>query len=46
MQEQDRCRTYIGILSLNRKTNQQQSHRINQAETIKWYKNRFEGIVR
>ena len=22
------------------------SHRINQAETIKWFKNRFEGIVR
>jgi large subunit ribosomal protein L11e len=22
------------------------SHRIHQAETIKWYKNRFEGIVR
>jgi large subunit ribosomal protein L11e len=22
------------------------SHRINQAETVKWYKNRFEGIVR
>lgn len=21
-------------------------HRINQNETIKWYKNRFEGIVR
>jgi len=21
-------------------------HKINQAETIKWYKNRFEGIVR
>ena len=22
------------------------SHRINQQETIKWFKNRFEGIVR
>lgn len=22
------------------------SHKITQAETIKWYKNRFEGIVR
>jgi len=22
------------------------SHRINQQETVKWYKNRFEGIVR
>ena len=22
------------------------SHRIDQAETIKWFKNRFEGIVR
>ena len=22
------------------------SHRINQAETVKWFKNRFEGIVR
>ena len=22
------------------------SHRINQTETIKWFKNRFEGIVR
>lgn len=22
------------------------SHRINQQETVKWFKNRFEGIVR
>ncbi|OCK83910.1 60S ribosomal protein L11 [Lepidopterella palustris CBS 459.81] len=30
-----RCKSRIGA-----------SHRINQTETIKWYKNRFEGIVR
>lgn len=30
-----RCKSRVGA-----------SHRINQAETIKWYKNRFEGIVR
>lgn len=30
-----RCKSRIGA-----------SHRITQAETIKWYKNRFEGIVR
>lgn len=22
------------------------NHKINQVETVKWYKNRFEGIVR
>lgn len=22
------------------------AHKVNQAETVKWYKNRFEGIVR
>jgi large subunit ribosomal protein L11e len=30
-----RCKSKIGA-----------SHRVNQAETVKWYKNRFEGIVR
>ena len=30
-----RCKTKVGA-----------SHRINQAETVKWFKNRFEGIVR
>ena len=30
-----RCKTKVGA-----------SHRINQQETIKWFKNRFEGIVR
>ncbi|KAI9704188.1 MAG: 60S ribosomal protein L11 [Candelina mexicana] len=30
-----RCKSKIGA-----------SHRINEAETIKWFKNRFEGIVR
>ncbi|SLM37458.1 60s ribosomal protein l11 [Lasallia pustulata] len=30
-----RCKTKVGA-----------SHRINRAETIKWFKNRFEGIVR
>ncbi|KAL7778783.1 hypothetical protein CFE70_008284 [Pyrenophora teres f. teres 0-1] len=30
-----RCQSKIGA-----------SHRVNQAETVKWYKNRFEGIVR
>ena len=30
-----RCKTRVGA-----------SHKINQSETIKWYKNRFEGIVR
>ncbi|KAI4148558.1 MAG: hypothetical protein L6R39_002746 [Caloplaca ligustica] len=30
-----RCKSKVGA-----------SHRINQAETIKWFKNRFEGIVR
>ncbi|KAF2454856.1 60S ribosomal protein L11 [Lineolata rhizophorae] len=30
-----RCKSRVGA-----------SHRINQAETIKWYKSRFEGIVR
>lgn len=30
-----RCKTKVGA-----------SHRINQTETIKWFKNRFEGIVR
>ena len=30
-----RCKSKVGA-----------SHRINQVETIKWFKNRFEGIVR
>ncbi|MCJ1270736.1 60S ribosomal protein L11 [Lobaria immixta] len=30
-----RCKTRVGA-----------SHRINQTETVKWFKNRFEGIVR
>lgn len=30
-----RCQSKIGA-----------SHKVNQQETIKWYKNRFEGIVR
>merc|ERR1711977_451085 len=30
-----RCKTKVGA-----------SHRINQQETVKWFKNRFEGIVR
>jgi large subunit ribosomal protein L11e len=30
-----RCQTRVGA-----------SHRINQQETVKWFKNRFEGIVR
>ncbi|KAH0543508.1 60S ribosomal protein L11 [Glutinoglossum americanum] len=30
-----RCKSVVGA-----------SHRINQTETIKWFKNRFEGIVR
>ena len=30
-----RCKSRVGA-----------SHRINQVETIKWFKNRFEGIVR
>ena len=30
-----RCKSKVGA-----------SHRINQLETIKWFKNRFEGIVR
>ena len=30
-----RCKSKVGA-----------SHRINQTETIKWFKNRFEGIVR
>jgi large subunit ribosomal protein L11e len=30
-----RCQTRVGA-----------SHKINQQETIKWYKSRFEGIVR
>ena len=30
-----RCQTRIGA-----------SHRIDQQETVKWFKNRFEGIVR
>jgi large subunit ribosomal protein L11e len=30
-----RCQTRVGA-----------GHKINQAETVKWYKNRFEGIVR
>lgn len=30
-----RCKAKVGA-----------SHRINQTETIKWFKNRFEGIVR
>ena len=30
-----RCKTKVGA-----------SHKVNNQETIKWYKNRFEGIVR
>lgn len=30
-----RCQNKIGA-----------AHKVNQAETVKWYKNRFEGIVR
>ena len=30
-----RCKSSIGT-----------SHKINQTETIKWFKNRFDGIVR
>jgi large subunit ribosomal protein L11e len=30
-----RCQSKIGA-----------SHKVNQQETVKWYKNRFEGIVR
>lgn len=30
-----RCQSKIGS-----------SHKVNQQETVKWYKNRFEGIVR
>lgn len=30
-----RCKSRVGA-----------SHKVNQQETVKWYKNRFEGIVR
>lgn len=43
------CRTRPGQRVATRRRAQSKvgaSHRINQTETVKWFKNRFEGIVR
>ena len=48
-QKLKRCRTRPGERVAKRRRCQTKvgsNHKINQAESIKWFKNRFEGIVR